>query len=69
MIRLDTPSPSDTRPGATCASVAADMPRMIGLRVWIGMTPLATPIRCVWLAMSVMSVIASPLAVSPSQAV
>ena len=47
MARLDTPSPSEKRPGAMWPSVAAVIPRTMGVRVWIGSTPVAISSRVV----------------------
>ena len=69
IARLDTPRPSEKRPGAAWPRVAAVIPSTIGVRVWIGSTPVAISRRVVWAAMSAITVTASVPAASPIQAV
>jgi hypothetical protein len=59
MTRLESPIPSTTRSGAMWLSVAALWPRTTGVRVWTGTTAEPTCNRSVWVAIIVMSVIAS----------
>ncbi len=69
MTRLDSPRPSDTRPGAKCASAAALCPSTTGVRVCTGTTAHATCIRRVRLAIIVITVKASQPETSPVHAV
>ena len=59
MVLLESPRPSPTRPGAKWLRLAALMPRTTGVRVCTGRTAEPTWIGSVWLAISVMTLIAS----------
>jgi hypothetical protein len=59
MTRLESPIPSTTRSGAMWLSVAAVWPSTTGVRVCTGTTAEPTCRRAVWVAIIVMSVIAS----------
>ena len=69
IVRLERPSPRATRPGAMWPRLAAETPRTTGVRVWTGTTAEPTWIRSVWLAISVIRLIASYPEDSPSHAV